>query len=158
MSNYLTCFPIYVLKRQTLDISFWRQFVLILAFVFLVIRQYFRFGDVNVSLKACKVFATFQFVSPIRTQNKMSLSLFLWPKFVFFFCSSLSWFTEWRSCFARWSVCMFQSLTRVEGRALYRNIKSWPWRNDEALDLLLKWSFLESTRYFLTSISYIREF
>lgn len=38
-----------------------------LAFVFLVIRQYFRFGDV--SLKACKVFATFQFVSPIRTQR-----------------------------------------------------------------------------------------
>lgn len=68
MSNYLTCFPIYVLKRQTLDISFWRQFVLILSHLYSwSIRQYFRFGDV--SLKACKVFATFQFVSPIRTQR-----------------------------------------------------------------------------------------
>lgn len=129
-----------------------------LAFVFLVIRQYFRFGDV--SLKACKVFATFQFVSPIRTQRTKCPSVCSSGLNLYFFSprSSRSWFTEWRSCFARWSVCMFQSLIRVEGHALHRNIKSWPWRNDKALDLLLKWSFLESTRYFLTSISYIREF
>lgn len=59
-----------------------------LAFVFLVIRQYFRFGDV--SLKACKVFATFQFVSPIRTQRTKCPSVCSSGLNLYFF-SALCW-------------------------------------------------------------------
>lgn len=55
-------------------------------------------------------------------------------------------------------MCAFQSVIRVEGPVLYGNIQSLPWRSDKALDPLLTLSFLESTRYFLTPISYIREF
>lgn len=93
----------YVFKKTNIVYQFVCFYTL--AFVFFE-RQYFRFGDVNVSSKACKVFATFQFLSICceDTKNEVFLSLFRWSAFVYVNTAEL---IHWRDCFIRWSVCVF---------------------------------------------------
>lgn len=121
LHDFLLCF-----KKTNIVYQF--LFVFILSHLYSSLkRQYFRFGDVNVSLKVCKVFATFQFLSAMRTPRiKCSL---VYSAGLHLYILTLSWADSLKELLYKVKhVCVPNRW--IVGQSLYRNIKSRPQRSD----------------------------